>query len=85
MMSSTANHKPGIFRRFSIDQSEARKIFGIDGLYGPTVLFVVQKSNNLQNVTVANLRGLKEQQPSECYSRKPTWFERAKISRMLQS
>ena len=62
---------------------------------------VVQKSNNLQNVTVANLRGLKEQQPSECYSRnlrglkeqqpsecysrKPTWFKRAAIFRMLQS
>ena len=27
----------------------------------------------------------KEQQPSECYSRKPTWFERATTSRMLQS
>ena len=46
---------------------------------------VVQKSNNLQNVTVANLRGSKEQQPPECYSRKPTWFERVTTSRMLQS
>ena len=34
--------------------------------------YVVRKSNNLQNVAVANLRGSKEQQPPECCSRKPT-------------
>ena len=47
--------------------------------------YVVRKSNNLQNVAVANLRDSKEQQPPECCSRKPTWFERATTSRMLQS
>ena len=45
---------------------------------------VVQKSNNLQNVAVANRGGLKEQQPSECCSRKPRWFKRATTFRMLQ-
>ena len=34
--------------------------------------YVIRKSNNLQNVAVANLRGSKEQQPPECCSRKPT-------------